>query len=109
MHSGGKMKVFFSIFITASFCLFCFGDAECAMRMKMRTPKQSYSRQIGGNANQKSKIEYDRGGKRIIKEVKPGQTHFIPKDAKNVNINGMRIRQGERVTTSPRGASLFDD
>lgn len=84
-------------------------SSYAAMRMKMKMPKQSYSKQIGGNAKQKSKIEYDRGGKRYTKNVLPGQTKFIPKDAKNININGMRIRQGERVTTSPHGASLFED
>lgn len=97
------------ILIIAFGFIFSDNNAYSAMRMKMKMPKQSYSRQVGGNIKQKSKVEYDRGGKRYSKDVLPGQTKFIPKDAKNIHINGMRIRQGERVTTSPHGASLFED
>lgn len=104
------MNLISKILILMVLFAFVSENAYSAMRMKLpRAPKQSYTRQVGGNIKQKSKVEYDRGGKRYTKNVNPGQTHFIPKDAKNIHINGMRIRQGERVTVSPRGASLFDD
>lgn len=106
------MKNFIASIFTVLFIFFCFSNSYSAMRFKsprVKQPKQSYAKQIGGNAGQKTKIEYDRGGKYFSKTINGANTRFIPKDAKNIRVNGMRINQGERVTTTPKGATLFED
>lgn len=104
------MKYFYIFFTIMLITIFSIDTSYSAMRMRLpKAPRQSYAKQIGGNARQKTKVEYDRGGKKYSKNVNPGQTNFIPRDAKNIQINGMRVRHGERVTTSPHGASLFED
>jgi len=89
--------------------IFCSTTVDSYSAARFRMPKQGYAKQAGGNARQKTRVEYDRGGQHISREVKPGQTNFIPKDARNVRINGLQVKPSTRATISPKGATLFDD
>lgn len=73
------------------------------------TPRQGYVRQAGGNARQQSRLEYDRGGRRHSQVVRPGSTAHIPPDARNIQVNGLQVAPGSRVTVSPQGSMLLDN
>lgn len=98
--------------ICLSFILIPFSHSEGATTLKSRRlmpPKQSYAKQIGGNARQKSRLEYDRGNQHISKNINGGSTSFIPKDARNIRINGIPMNQGGRAVTSPGGATYIGE
>lgn len=72
-------------------------------------PRPGYVRQAGGNARQQSRLEYDRGGRRHSQVVRPGSTAHIPPDARNIQVNGLQVAPGSRVTVSPQGSMLLDN
>lgn len=71
--------------------------------------RPGYVRQAGGNASQQSRLEYDRGGRHHSQVVRPGSTVHIPADARNIQVNGLQVAPGSRVTVSPQGSMLLDD
>lgn len=76
---------------------------------KFRTPRGGYVHQAGGNKNQRSQLEYDRGGKHYSKNVRSGSSAQIPADARNIRVNGLQVSPGSKVTVSPQGATLLND
>lgn len=106
------MKRFIIGVISLSFILISFSYSYGATRIKsprIMQPKQSFAKQIGGNARQKTKVTYDRGDKHFSKTVNGGSTSFIPKDARNIRINDIPIKQGERAITSPKGSTYIGE
>lgn len=73
------------------------------MAMNRNAQQQGCVQQTGGNKEQVSILEYSRGNKMYRFEIKPGSSHFIPKDAKNVLINGRPASAGQKATVSPYG------
>lgn len=65
--------------------------------------QQGYVRQAGGNSRQISTLDYSRGGRMYHFDIRPGATQFIPKDARNVLINGRPATAGQKAVVSPRG------
>lgn len=51
----------------------------------------------------------NRGGRRHSQIARPGSTAHIPSDARNIQVNGLQVAPGGRVTVSPQGSMLLDD
>lgn len=99
-------KIFTTLCVTLALAALT-GDALAAGRIF--APRPGYVRQAGGNARQQSHLEYDRGGRRHSQVVRPGSTAHIPADARNIQVNGLQVAPGSRVTVSPQGSMLLDN
>lgn len=73
------------------------------MAMNQSAHQQGSVQQAGGNKQQISILEYSRGNRMYRFEIKPGTSHFIPKDAQNVLINGRPAAAGQKAVVSPYG------
>lgn len=95
---GGNMQ---TTFVTLTLLFTC-TTAQAAQ-------SSGYVRQIGGNKEQNTQIEYDRGGKHYSEYVKGGQTRAVPKDAQNYRVNGIPASPSSKITVSPLGVTQINE
>lgn len=107
-----SLAIIFSLFMICSPIMIM--TEECYALPKFNVPKTmpktgGYVKHAGGNKNQKSQLDYDRGTKHFSKTVRSGSSEQIPPDARNIKVNGLQVAPGSKITVSPQGATLFND
>lgn len=89
--------------------MFIYGNINSYSASRYRIPKQGYVKKSGGSSKKTSEIEYDRGDQHYHRQIKPGQTIHIPRDATNTRINGLQVSPNSRSKINSKGATLFED